>query len=274
MTRIVILVLALVAAGAAALLVRSMMSNSSEPQAAIAPNTQQEDVLVAAADIALGEAVKGAAVTWQPWPKTALAPSYIVRTTRPNALTELEGSVARAPIAAGEPIIENKLVRGGDSGFMAAILKPGTRAVSVSISPETGAGGFILPNDYVDVIVTREQEVNDGYSTTQAVTSETLLSKIRVLAIDQSFKEGDGEQVVVGKTATIELTPPQAEALARAQLKGQISLALRALADNVEDKDAVEEAEQDTVEEEPLTSSITVYRYGAPSLVTKRGVQK
>ncbi len=164
-------------------------------------------------------------------------------------------------------------MRGGDSGFMAAILKPGTRAVSVSISPETGAGGFILPNDYVDVIVTREQEVNDGYSTTQTVTSETLLSKIRVLAIDQSFKEGDGEQVVVGKTATIELTPAQAEALARAQLKGQISLALRALADNVEDKDA-EEAEQDVVEEEPLTSSITVYRYGAPSLVTKRGVQK
>jgi pilus assembly protein CpaB len=273
MMRIVILVLALLSAGAAAFLVRNMMGSSRETQAAAPANIQNEEILVAAVNIALGERLTSTSVSWQPWPKTALSPSYFTRIGKPEAIKDVEGAVARAEIAAGEPIIESKLARTGESGFMAALLSPGMRAVSVSISPETGAGGFILPNDYVDVIVAREQEVNDGYNTTRAVVSETLFSKVRVLAIDQTFREKDGEQVVVGKTATIELKPGQAERLARAQQNGQISLALRPLADNGATETAAmpEESEES---DNSAPSTITVYRYGAPSLVNQSGTRR
>src|SRR5213595_4250013 len=122
---------------------------------------------------------------WQTWPAGTASASLIRRTDRPEATKEIAGSIARAPFIAGEPIREPKLVKANGSGFMAAILPTGMRAISTEISPETGAGGFILPNDRVDVILSK-REKNPDKSGADIVNSEILLSNIRVLAIDQA----------------------------------------------------------------------------------------
>src|SRR5476649_510330 len=173
------------------------------------------DVLVAKSDIGLGQAVGPDDVQWQTWPAATASNNFIRRTDRPDATAQIAGSIARSPFIAGEPIREPKLVKANGSGFMAAILPAGMRAISTEISPETGAGGFILPNDRVDVILSKRQKnVTTGKD---IVTSEIILPNIRVLAIDQAPREKDGQNSVVGKTATLELKPSQAEALAREQ---------------------------------------------------------
>ena len=114
---------------------------------------------------------------------------------------------------------------------MAAILPSGMRAVSTEISPETGAGGFILPNDRVDVILSRRPKEDDKTATAPQPTSETILTNVRVLAIDQTVEEKNGQRVVVGKTATLEIAPRQAETLTQSRQLGTLSLALRSLLD-------------------------------------------
>jgi Flp pilus assembly protein CpaB len=126
---------------------------------------------------------------WQTWPATSTSNTFIRRAERPDATTQVTGSIARAPFIAGEPIREQKLVRADGSGFMAAILPTGMRAISTEISPETGAGGFILPNDRVDVILSK-REKNPERSGPDVVNSEIILSNVRVLAIDQAPKAG------------------------------------------------------------------------------------
>jgi pilus assembly protein CpaB len=165
---------------------------------------------------------------WQSWPASASSGNFIKTSERPDALESLAGSIARAPFVTGEPIRDAKLVKAKGSGFMAAILPSGMRGVSTQISPETGAGGFVLPNDRVDVILTRRTKEGDKNDT---MSSETVLKNIRVLVIDQSVEEKGGQKVVVGKTATLELTPCQAETLTLSQQLGTLSLALRSITD-------------------------------------------
>src|SRR5450756_1551672 len=166
---------------------------------------------------------------WQTWPAATASNTFIRRNERPDATTQIAGSIARAPFIQGEPIREPKLVRANGSGFMAAILPTGMRAVSTEISPETGAGGFILPNDRVDVILSKREKNPDRTSSTDVVNSEIILSNVRVLAIDQAPKEKDGQNTVLGKTVTLEVKPEQAETLARARQSGTLSLALRSI---------------------------------------------
>ena len=156
--------------------------------------------------------------------------NLINRASRAEAIKEIAGSIARAPFIAGEPIREQKLVKANGSGFMAAILPTGMRAISTEISPETGAGGFILPNDRVDVILSKREKNPDGKGA-DVVQSEIILSNIRVLAIDQAPKEKEGINTLVGKTVTLELKPEQAETLARARQSGTLALALRSITD-------------------------------------------
>ena len=163
------------------------------------------DVLVAKADIGLGQTVKPEDMVWQTWPSATASNSFIKKPDRPDALTQIAGSIARDPVIAGEPIREQKLVKSSGSGFMAAILPSGARAVSTEVSPETGAGGFILPNDRVDVILTRREKHPENPAVPEIIVSEVVLTNIRVLAIDQAPKEKDGQTNLVGKTATLEL---------------------------------------------------------------------
>ena len=192
---------------------------------------RSENVLVAADDINMGTRINDSMFTWQEWPADSVPSGFIVQSSKPEAVTEMVGSIARSPIYKGEPIRENKLVS-SDQGFMSAILPKGQRAVATSISTATSAGGFILPNDRVDILMTarRTGEGEEGF------TTEVILENIRILAIDQTIREEDGESVVVGETATLQLSPRQVEVLTVAQQTAdRLSLALRSIADSGDD---------------------------------------
>lgn len=232
--RLVVLTVAVAAGGIAALLAGR---SEKSPQVKNAPTPQMAtvDVLVAKSDISMGQTVSPGDVRWQEWPAAAAGGNFIRRSDRPNAIEKLAGSIARYPFVNGEPIRQAKLVDAKGSGFMAAILPSGMRAISTQISPETSAGGFILPNDHVDVILTRRKTDVDKASGGDTHSSEIILTNVRVLAIDQNVQEKDGQKVVIGKTATLELTPGQTETLALSQQLGTLSLALRSITDAASD---------------------------------------
>jgi pilus assembly protein CpaB len=258
--RIVVLVVALGAGGIAAYL-----ASGSDKPAPVAPVAQLPtiDVLVARSDIALGQTLKPEDLQWQTWPAANASSSFIRRGEHPDASTQMAGSIARAPFIAGEPIREQKLVKADGSGFMAAILPTGMRAISTEISPETGAGGFILPNDRVDVILTRREKNPDANNAAQdVVVSLIILTNIRVLAIDQAPKEKDGQNTVVGKTVTLELKPEQTATLAAARQAGTLSLALRSIADVNMVENAIELSKRG--------DGINIVRYGIPNSTTTK----
>ncbi|KRR03027.1 Flp pilus assembly protein CpaB [Bradyrhizobium valentinum] len=257
--RVVVLIIALSAGGVAAYLARG---TEEKPHPAAEPVAQLPtvEILAAKSDIGLGQTVKPEDLQWQAWPASA-GNNLINRASKAEAINEIAGSIARSPIFAGEPIREQKLVRANGSGFMAAILPSGMRAISTEISPETGAGGFILPNDRVDVILSK-REKNPERSGADAVQSEIILSNIRVLAIDQAPKEKEGINTLVGRTATLELKPEQAETLTRARQSGTLALALR----SITDVNAPEGRSEDQVQRR--SESVNVVRYGVANQTT------
>ena len=257
--RIVVLTIALGAGGVAAYLA-SGSDNKPAPTAPVA-QLQTTDVLVAKSDIGLGQKVAVEDMQWQTWPAGTASNSFIRRNDRPDATTQIAGSIAREPFIAGEPIREQKLVKADGSGFMAAILPSGMRAISTEISPETAAGGFILPNDRVDVILSKHEKNMERPSAPDVVNSEIILANVRVLAIDQAPKEKDGQNAVVGRTVTLELKPEQAETLARARQTGTLALALRSIAD-------VNMVENTGDGAPRRGASINVVRYGVSSPTT------
>jgi pilus assembly protein CpaB len=259
--RIIVLFIALGAGGLAAYLASGSDNKSAAPAPPVA-QLETVDVLIAKSDIGLGQTTKAEDLQWQTWPKSTASGSFIRRSDRPDAITQVAGSIARSPIMAGEPIREQKLVKADGSGFMAAILPTGMRAVSTEISAETGAGGFILPNDRVDVILTQRVKNIEHPNQPDVVVSSLILPSIRVLAIDQAPKEKDGQNAVVGKTVTLELKPEQIPTLTSARQAGTLSLALRSIAD----AKAVESnpLEQAT----PQSVGLNVVRYGIASRAT------
>jgi pilus assembly protein CpaB len=257
--RIVVLIIALGAGGVAAYLVSGSDSKPAAPVQGAA-QLPTVDVLVAKTEIGLGQTVKPEDLQWQTWPAATASSSFIRRNERPDAQTQIAGSIARGSFIAGEPIREQKLVKADGSGFMAAILPSGMRAVSTEISAETGAGGFILPNDRVDVILTRRLK-NPVPNLPDLVLSEVVLANVRVLAIDQTPKEKDGQNAVLGRTVTLELRSQQATELAQARQAGTLSLALRSIAD----ANAVEVTND---EQARRGVAVNVVRYGIPSQST------
>ena len=260
--RIVVLIIAL-SAGAVAAYLASGSDNKPAPAEQVV-QLPTVDVLVAKADIGLGQALTPNDLQWQSWPASTAGNTFIRRNDRPDATTQLAGSIARAPFIAGEPIREAKLVKADGSGFMAAILPTGMRAVSTEISPETGAGGFILPNDRVDVLLTRREKNPNPTATADIVHSEILLANVRVLAIDQAPKEKEGQNSVVGKTVTLELKPEQAATLAAGRQAGTLSLALRSIAD-------VNQVEIGSDDAKRQRGNVNVVRYGVtnPTILQK-----
>jgi pilus assembly protein CpaB len=230
--RLVVLGIALVAGGGAALLAGRSEAPAPAPAPAPVVTISTVDVLVAKKDVNIGQVVQAQDLGWLAWPTASASPLYVRRSDRPEAVEQLAGSIARVPIANGEPVRESKLIKANGSGYMAAILPEGMRAVSTEISAETGAGGFILPNDRVDVILSRRDKEAERLTGVESMTAETLLTDVRVLAIDQNVEEKNGQKVVVGKTATLELTSRQAEMLAMGRLMGTLSLALRSIVDS------------------------------------------
>ncbi|MGB8817487.1 MAG: Flp pilus assembly protein CpaB [Rhizobiaceae bacterium] len=230
-TRLVVLGVALAAAAGAGYIAMNMQPQQqivTQEAAPAVPQLELEQVLIASEDIPVGGVIESQ-IAWQDWPKAAVTEGFITQTIKPQAVEELKGSVARVVILKGEPIRDSKLV-GKDQSLMSSILPSGMRAIAVEITADTSAGGFILPNDYVDVIMTRRATTATGG---ESFVTETILSNIRVLAIDQTIREDEeGRKVKVGQTATLELTPSQSEIVTVAQqMADRLALALRSTAD-------------------------------------------
>jgi pilus assembly protein CpaB len=260
--RILVLIVALAAGGLAALLAGGSGEKAPPPEKPVA-QIETVDILIAKGDIGMGQAVTDQDIQWQAWPVAAASPNFVRRSDRPNAIQDLVGSIARTPFVVGEPIREAKLIKAQGSGFMAAILPSGMRAISTEISPETGAGGFILPNDRVDVILSRRDKEAEKATGVELHTSETILANVRVLAIDQAVEEKGGQRVVVGKTATLELSPHQAETLALSRQLGTLTLALRSIAD----ANATAEGSDD---DKSARRSINTIRFGVNIVTTPK----
>lgn len=254
--RVIVLGIAFTAALGAAWMAKRMISGTEVRE--IERTVGAVDVLVAAKDINLGDSVSGGDVKWQQWPVEGVTPGLITKTAEPDAPHMLSGAIARASFIAGEPIKEQKLIKVSEGGVMAAILPAGMRAISTPIREETAAGGFILPNDHVDVLISRTVKVGNK----DDKVSETILRNIRVLAIGQTLEQQGDEKVATGKTATLELTPRQTEILALAQSLGEISLALRSLADATPGQ-----AEPTAKIGDAHSGSVTLLKYGVSTRV-------
>ncbi|WP_312598887.1 Flp pilus assembly protein CpaB [Brevundimonas sp.] len=297
--RIVVLCIAAVSAIGLALVVRAMGSSSNAPAApaAAAPVEVRPmaKVLVAAKDLQPGKRITEADLSWKDWPVDEVAPVFITDGATPvsarpaadsaaqkaavavervaKAATEIAGTgaksdyigaVVREPILAGEPILARKIVRAGDSGYMAAYLEPGMRAMAIAVTVESAAGGFILPGDRVDVVMTAETNRDgvEGGSKSKYV-SGVVLQNIKVLAIDQATRVGDDAQAVVGATATLEVRPQDAVLVAQAKSEGELSLSLRSYADTAGPSGATHRP----TPAQSRPQAVRIYRGGAPEVV-------
>ena len=265
-----ILGIALIAATAAILLARGMLGGGTPSSQASTPSMALTEVLVASKDISPGHVLEASSVRWEEWPKSSVPGTFITREAQPDVAKAVDGMVVRAPLVAGQPIGEGSIVRAGAAGFLAATIKPGLRAIALNVNAETSSGGFILPNDRVDVLLTRD--ISGGAGRKEFVTA-TVLRDVRVLAIDQTAKPEKDKDSVLGKTATLELTPAQSEVLAQAEALGTVSLALRALGDSAGEP-VIPEKQDDkskeikpaaviaAVQRRPRTPEVVVFRYG------------
>ncbi|HEY1746515.1 MAG TPA: Flp pilus assembly protein CpaB [Xanthobacteraceae bacterium] len=233
--RLIVLLIALAAGGVAAMMASGLRQAPAPAAPPPAPPLATVDVLVAKTDLSIGQTVTDKDVGWQMWPATA-AGNFIKKTDRPDALKEFVGAIVRAPVVAGEPIRDNKVVTGKNLGYMAVILPKGMRAVAMDIAADTSAGGFVLPNDHVDIVLTRRDKAAEKATGVETYVSDTILRNVQVLAVDQTVEEKDGQKVVVGKTVTVALDPQQAETLARSRQLGSLSLTLRSILDSKSDK--------------------------------------
>jgi pilus assembly protein CpaB len=255
-------------AGVAALSAVWLTSSLRTPQVIVqqqqaAPTLPTTEVLIASVDLPVGSSVTPDQLRWQQWPSAAVSELMITRDRMPNGVEETAGSISRAPSIAGEPIRRDKMIKGANGGFMSAVLPTGKRAVAINIvsSGARSAGGFILPNDRVDIMRTGRDDDATRARQGEAFVTETILQNIRVLAIGQNVQERNGEKVVVGETATLELEPRQAELVMMAQRSGELSLALRSLAD------ANKQDEAPTSREE---TGLTIVRFGNAQTIGKR----
>ena len=224
------------------------------------PQIPTEEVLVAAKELNMGSLIGDQDVQWIVWPRAAAGPGMIKKSELPNAIEDVKGAVARGSFFQGEPIRREKMVKGPNSGFLSAILPAGKRAVAINIdaSGSTTAGGFILPNDHVDILRTHKEDGGD------AVVTDVLLPNMRVLAIGQNVQEKNGERVVTGSNATIEVDPREAEILVQAQRGGQLSMTLRSMLDAQKSDEPVVE------DKKPEGNGLTVIRFGVASAISKK----
>jgi pilus assembly protein CpaB len=259
--RLVVLGVAVAAGGIAAFLAASNKESAPPPpppQAAL----ETVEVLVAKSDLSRGQVVAAGDVGWQTWPAAAANSSFIKKSEQPNAIDQFVGAIVRVGMVGGDPIRGPYVVMAKGSGFMAAVLPEGMRAAAVDIAPDTSAGGFILPDDRVDVLLTRRDKDAEKQTGVEKYVSDTILRNIRVLAIDQTID--DKNKTVLGKTATLELTEPQAEMLSLSRQVGTVSLALRSIRDSKTTAEGVGDTSRDE------SGAINTVRFGVSTLGSGR----
>ena len=231
---------------------------------AAAPEIPTDEVLVAARELGMGTLIAEQDLVWAKWPTAATSGGMIKKSELPKAVEDIKGAVTRGNFFQGEPIRREKIVKGPNSGFMSAILESGKRAVAINIDANgsTTAGGFILPNDHVDIIRIRRDDDAAKAGAGDSYISEVLLPNVRVLAIGQNVQEKNGERVVVGSNATLEVDPQQAQTLILGQRTGQLSMTLRSMLD-AQGSDVVAEVEK------PDTG-MTIVRAGVATSIGKK----
>ena len=231
MRRILLPVIALLVAGASTFAVRGWLERGDQPEQAARPvEKPTKAVLVAAAALPVGSFVQADGLRWQEWPDVAIPDGYLLRGRDDEAA--LVGAVVRRPLAAGQPIAAESLVKPGDRGFLAAVLDPGMRAISVPIDEAAGNAGLVLPGDRVDLILTQSVDAGGDPAGTRRV-SETVLEDLRVIAIGRRLNSEGGEDGSGGqqaRTATLEATPAAVEKIALVNELGKLALSLRSLA--------------------------------------------
>jgi pilus assembly protein CpaB len=232
--RVVMFALAIGSALVAALLAKGVIGRKPEVQVTEVNVIKTTDVLVVAKDVLMGEKFLNGTLAWKSWPTDNIVPTMITKDTKPEAIKEYTDARARIAIYQGETVMDRKVLLPGKGGFMSSILPKGMRAISVAISSRSSAGGFILPDDRVDLILTSKGG-QSGNTTNKAVSSETVITNVRVLAVNQVYNpKGEADTVTVdkGENATIEVTPHQAEVIEMVESSGELSLALRSIAEN------------------------------------------
>lgn len=277
--RIIILVGALIAAGAAAFLVQRIsapttVTNTVNQQQTVTEIAEVEvsevQVLVARRDMRPGDTLKEEDLEWAPWPEESLVEGFLNEEMSPDAITDIAGSIAKTPIFDHEPINTRKLVVKGEQGLMAALIEPGMRAISVEISTESASGGFILPNDRVDLILTYDVEIQMEDRSVERPVATPILNNVRVLAIDQVYRTGEeGGASYVGNVATMEVTPKEAELVSLSQRLGTLTLSLRPYSES--SADLPRNPRTDILESGGSSASnadkVTIYRNGRVSNV-------
>lgn len=249
-------------AGVAGILAFVMMGSMLKaPPKPVVVETKVETtkVLVARSDLPLGTVTTDQSYRWQEWPSDAISPSFITSASKPNAMSEFAGYIARSPILSGEPITDIKIVKAGAGGVLAAVLPPGMRAISTKIDEKTAVAKLILPNDHVDVILTQRKRAKNG---TEEIVSDTLFRNVRILSIGQQIEAKEGKKNAEGNVATLELTPKQSELLALANTLGEISLSLRSVADLNSDGPT---GNDEMGNKKDRGNSVRILRYGVKS---------
>jgi pilus assembly protein CpaB len=227
---VIFILLAVLFGGGTIYLARSWVSGQRTPVVAAKPVEKPAvSVLVAAHDLPTGSFIRAEDLRWQTWPEGQLAETYLVKDKDPSEA--LTGAVVRYRVVAGEPITSNRVIKPGDRGFLAAVLTPGMRAVAVPVTPVSGVAGLVFPGDHVDVILSHQvhNDTSDGQPQTTAFASETVMTDLRILAIDQSTADIEGKPTLA-KTVTFEVTPKQVEAIEVATTLGNLYLSLRGIA--------------------------------------------
>jgi len=258
--RLVVLGVAVAAGGIAAVLV-GRSRHQEAPPPTVAP-IETVEVLTAKKDLERGQLIAAPDLEWQTWPKAATNASFIQKSARPDAIHQFVGAIVREPVAAGQPIYDPMVVFAKGSGYMAAILPKGMRAVAMNVAPDSAAGGFILPGDHVDVLLTHhDKEAEKENSGTEKILSDTILRNVPVLAADQTVEDKDGQKVLLAKTVTLEVTPAQGEELELARVQGTLSLALRSLQDS-------QSPTPEGAVDKDMSKQINTVRFGVSTLTT------
>jgi pilus assembly protein CpaB len=252
--------------------------NAAEPvvQAEVRTIVEEVDytqVLSVAEPMDKGDLVRSGSLTWINWPTEAVTPAFIIDSpgAKVSVMESLMGALVREPLTPGDPLIMSRFIRAGDAGIMAALLNPGMRAVTIRISVDTASGGFIQPGDKVDIILqeTIQADSSFGGSSQPRYVASTIFENVTVLAIDQSFSNNpDTGAAIPGSTATLELSPRDAERVTVAQVRGDLSLVLRGFSGS-----AARASTRATTpsEAEKTVPPLTIYRSGTAQSVAVRG---
>lgn len=249
--RLILLLIAGVAVAFVAIAIRARMSD--EP----APQQVSMRVMVAKRDISPGTSVSiPQDADWVDVDEETQGKEGVIREDR-NRAEDINGAILRRMVYAGEPIVESMLTRPGGGGLMSAVLEPGMRAVSIAVTATSGNAGFVLPGDYVDLILTREINRSGGgreSESRRSVFSQTFIENVRVLAADQMLDNPENK-AVVAKTVTVEVTPTQAQKIAVAAELGKISVSLRSASVPVKSADESQPAQPNTIGDADLNDA-------------------